>query len=161
MSFDESFWVAIAFVTVLGVFLYYRFPRKLLGMLDKAAADIEDNLTEAKNIRAEAERILDECTEKRRHTEEQVEKILENARTRAEKVVTDTRAAMQVHLARRTAEAERRIARAEEDLIKEIRKHTSEVAIHAAEHILSEDIHDDIDDEMIAENISALSKNLQ
>ena len=47
---DESFFVALAFVTVVGAFLYLKLPQRLLGGLDAESAKIADDLAQALSL---------------------------------------------------------------------------------------------------------------
>ena len=54
--FDESFFVAVSFFTVIGAFIYLKLPSKLMQALDEKSAEIARELDDAKALRAEAEK---------------------------------------------------------------------------------------------------------
>ncbi len=56
--FDESFFVALSFVTVIGAFLYLKLPQRLLSALDTKSAEIADALEQARKLREDAEALL-------------------------------------------------------------------------------------------------------
>ena len=56
--FDESFFVAVSFFTVIGAFIYLKLPSKLMQALDEKSAEIARELDDAKALRAEAEKVL-------------------------------------------------------------------------------------------------------
>ena len=56
--FDESFFVALAFATVVAAFLYLKLPQRLLAALDAKSAEIANELDEARRLREEAEALL-------------------------------------------------------------------------------------------------------
>ena len=53
--FDESFFVALAFATVIAAFLFLKLPQRLLAALDAKSAEIADELQQARKLREEAE----------------------------------------------------------------------------------------------------------
>ncbi len=46
--FDESFFVAVSFFTVIGAFIYLKLPSKLMQALDEKSAEIARELDDAK-----------------------------------------------------------------------------------------------------------------
>ena len=124
--FDESFFVALAFATVIAAFLYLKLPQRLLAALDAKSAEIANELDEARRLREEAEALLADYETRRKSAEQQAEEIVTEARETAQRLAEEARVAMQAQLERRTQQAENKIARAEEQLVGEVR-----AAIHA------------------------------
>ena len=60
--FDESFFVALAFATVVAAFLFLKLPQRLLAALDAKSAEIADELQQARKLREEADRASPLCT---------------------------------------------------------------------------------------------------
>ena len=56
--FDESFFVALAFATVIAAFIYLKLPQRLLAALDAKSAEIADELEQARKLREEAQALL-------------------------------------------------------------------------------------------------------
>ncbi|NBR51761.1 MAG: ATP F0F1 synthase subunit B, partial [Alphaproteobacteria bacterium] len=119
--FDESFFVAVSFFTVIGAFIYLKLPSKLMQALDEKSAEIARELDDAKALRAEAEKVLADYEEQRKQAEAQAEKIIAEAKNMAEKTAADARNAMKAAMERRSKQAEEKIARAQESLEKEVR----------------------------------------
>ena len=78
--FDESFFVALAFATVIAAFLYLKLPQRLLAALDAKSAEIADELDEARRLREEAEALLADYETRRKSAEQQAEEIVTEAR---------------------------------------------------------------------------------
>ena len=87
--FDESFFVAVSFFTVIGAFIYLKLPSKLMQALDEKSAEIAKELDDAKALRAEAEKVLADYEEQRKQAEAQAEKIIAEAKNMAEKTAAD------------------------------------------------------------------------
>ncbi len=47
--FDESFFVAVSFFTVIGAFIYLKLPSKLMQVLDEKSAEIAKELDDAQS----------------------------------------------------------------------------------------------------------------
>lgn len=138
MSFDESFFVALAFVIVIGAFVYLRLPQRLLAALDSRAAEIKAELDEARRLRKEAAQVLADYESRREQAEQQAAEIIADAKQAAQRTADEARTAMRAQLARRSAQAEQNIARAEAELVKQVRVAVVELAVAAATRLLAE-----------------------
>ena len=134
--FDESFFVALAFAAVIAAFLYLKLPQRLLAALDAKSAEIANELDEARRLREEAEALLADYEARRKSAKQQAEEIVTEARETAQRLAEEARVAMQVQLARRTQQAESKIARAEEQLVGEVRAAITRLAVDAAAHLI-------------------------
>ena len=159
--FDESFFVALAFVTVIGTFLYLRLPQRLLGALDEKSAQIADELADARKLREEAQALLADYEKRRKSAEKQAEEIVTEARETAQRLAEEARIAMQASLERRTQQAESKIARAEEQLVGEVRTAITRLAVDAAAHLIESGMSAQQANTLIEQNISELKDRLQ
>ena len=159
--FDESFFVALAFATVIAAFLYLKLPQRLLAALDTKSAEIAYELDEARRLREEAEALLADYETRRKSAEQQAEEIVTEARETAQRLAEEARVAMQVQLARRTQQAESKIARAEEQLVGEVRAAITRLAVDAAAHLIETGMSAQQANTLIEQNISELKDRLQ
>lgn len=160
MMFDESFFVAVSFFTVIGAFIYLKLPSKLMQALDEKAAEIAKELVDAKALREEAEKVLADYEDQRKQAEAQAEKIIADAKNMAEKTAAESRIAMQAAMERRSKQAEEKIARAQESLEKELRAGITALAVDAAAHLVATGMSDDTAQKLVDENIAQLSDRL-
>lgn len=158
--FDESFFVALSFVTVIAAFLYIGLPRKVMQSLDDKSAEIAAQLADAKALREEAEKVLADYESQRKQAEKQAEEIVAQAKQTAERTAIEAREAMQATLERRTQQAEGKIARAEEQLQKEVRAAITSLAIDAVAHLVSTGMSADTANKLVDANIADLGKSL-
>ncbi|MCH1486577.1 MAG: ATP F0F1 synthase subunit B [Alphaproteobacteria bacterium] len=158
--FDESFFVAAAFFTVIGAFIYLKLPSKLMQSLDEKSAQIAKELDDAKALRAEAEKVLADYEEQRKQAEAQAEQMIADAKASAERTAAEVRAAMQAAMERRTKQAEEKIARAQENLEKEVRAAITSLAVDAAAHLVSTGMTDEMAQKLIDGNIAELGERL-
>ena len=159
--FDESFFVALAFAAVIAAFLYLKLPQRLLAALDAKSAEIANELDEARRLREEAEALLADYETRRKSAEQQAEEIVTEARETAQRLAEEARVAMQVQLARRTQQAESKIARAEEQLVGEVRAAITRLAVDAAAHLIETGMSAQQANMLIEQNISELKDRLQ
>lgn len=158
--FDESFFVAAAFFTVIGAFIYLKLPSKLMQSLDEKSAQIAKELDDAKALRAEAEKVLADYEEQRKQAEAQAEQMIADAKASAERTAAEARAAMQVAMERRTKQAEEKIARAQENLEKEVRAAITSLAVDAAAHLVATGMTDEMAQKLVDGNIAELGERL-
>ena len=158
--FDESFFVAAAFFTVIGAFLYLKLPSKLMQSLDEKSNEIADELAQAKALRTEAEKVLADYEVQRKQAEKQAEEIVAQAKDTAERTAAEAREAMQAAMERRSKQAEEKIARAQENLEKEVRAAITALAVDAASHLVASGLTDDAAQKLIDDNIGELAERL-
>lgn len=143
MEHHESFfgnprtWIGLAF------FIFYAiFGRKLwaaiTGMLDRRAATIRSELSEASRLRTEAEAMLEDAQGQREQAVKDAQTMLDNARSQA----ADVAAAAQKEAAdtakRREKMALDRIAAAEKAAITEVQQAAADIASRAAEQVIAQ-----------------------
>jgi F-type H+-transporting ATPase subunit b len=135
---DTTFWVAVSFFLFIALILYLAVPRRIIAALDKRAADIKQELEEARRLREEAQSILADYQRKQRDAEKEGAEIVAMAEREARAYAEETRAAFEEMLKRRMAQADSKIARAESEAIAEVRNRAVDASIQAAELIIPE-----------------------
>jgi F-type H+-transporting ATPase subunit b len=158
---NESFFVALAFFTVMAAFVYIGLPRRLMKALDDKAAAIEDELNQAKALREEAAKVLADYEKQRKQAEKQAEEIISLARDTAQRTAEDAKLAMEAQMKRRAKQAELKIARSEEQLMKDVRAAITELAVDAAAHLVATGLTSDKAEELVDQNIAELPTRLQ
>ena len=159
--FDEYFFVALSFATVIGAFLYLRLPRRVLQSLDDKAAAIESELDEARKLREQAAQVLADYQTQAQQAEKQAEEIVTLARESAERTAAEAKVAMEAQMQRRAAQAELKIARSEEKLMKEVRTAIASLAIDAAAQLVADGLSAEKAKQLVDDSIDGLSDRLQ
>lgn len=136
MAFDSNFWVLVSFLLFVGLLAYFRVPAKVLAALDKRGADIDRELTEAKQLRQEAQNMLAAWRRRQKEAEDEREAILTQANRDAERLVADARAEMRRHADRQMAMAEARIRQSKLRAEAELRGMAVEAAVQAVRAVL-------------------------
>ena len=156
---DPTFWVAVAFVILLGIAFYFKVHKALIGKLDERAARIKAQLDEAQTLREEAQKTLADYQRKQRDATE-TERIIEHAKEESQRLREEAEKSLQHALARRREAAEEKIAQAEAAALKEVRNQAVDVAMAAAAKLLAEEVKPAQAKALIDESIEDLSKKL-
>ncbi|AXS39527.1 F0F1 ATP synthase subunit B [Breoghania sp. L-A4] len=153
---DATFFALVALILFFGVIVWAKVPGKITGALDSRADAIRDELDEARRLREEAQSLLADYQRKRQEAEGEAEAIIAEAKREAEILTAETNAALEEMIARRTKAAESKIAQAESQAIAEVRARAADVAVLAAEKILTAKVTDAAADKLIADGIAEI-----
>lgn len=137
---DPAFWVAVGFFIFVGIIVIMKLPAMITKSLDARAAGIAKELADAKTLREEAQALLASYQRRQREAEKETKDIVTQAKAEAERVATETRAALDEQLKRRTKMAEDKIAQAEANAVSEVRALAADIAVGAARRLMAEGI---------------------
>ncbi len=137
---DNSFFATVALVIFLGLMVVFGVPRIIGKMLDGKIRDIENDIAEAKRLRAEAAALLTEYEQKRLAAEKEAEGIVAAAREEATRLTAEAQVSLSELVARRTKAVEDKIAQAEAQAIAEVRARSADIAIEAARAVLTDEM---------------------
>jgi F-type H+-transporting ATPase subunit b len=134
---DAHFWVGAAFVIFLALLVMagvHKFAWKALG---DAGENVRAQLAEADELRAEAQRLLDNIKVEREAAEKHAAEILANAEEQAKRLQVEANAKLAEQIERRGQLAERRIATAEAQATADVKAAAADLAAQMAEDILT------------------------
>ena len=137
---NTDFAVTLGFIVFIGILLYYKVPAMVGGMLDKRADAIRSDLSEARKLRDEAQKLLASYEKKSREVAAQADRIVSQAKEEATRAAALAREEMRVTLARRLAAATDQIASAEQAAVREVRDSAVNMAVAMARDILAADM---------------------
>jgi F-type H+-transporting ATPase subunit b len=160
MFSEPEFWVAVAFVILMGVFAYFGVHRTVLRTLDHRSERIKAELDDARRLKEEAAKLLAEYEARRASAEREAEEIIANARADAERIAAEARTKMEDFVARRTKTAESKIALAEAQALADVRAAAADAAVAAASSILSQSVKGQLADELLAKGIAEVRAKL-
>ncbi len=160
MFLEAETWVAIAFVILMAVFVYFGIHRTLLQALDKRSERIKAELDDARRLKDEATKLLGEYKTKRASAEREAEEIISSAKAEAERIATEAKAKMEDFVVRRTKTAESKIALAEAQAIADVRAAAANAAVTAASAILSQSVKGSVADDLLARGIAEVKAKL-
>ena len=138
--FDAEFFVACAFVLFLGLLAYVGVHRTIAGALDARVNRVKAELAEAERLRAEAASLMASFETKRKQADADAAGIIAQARTEADMLARDAQVRIEEFIARRTRQANDKIAQAEAQATADVRSAAAEAAVQAATIVLSQDV---------------------
>jgi F-type H+-transporting ATPase subunit b len=160
MFYEPEFWVAVAFVILMGVFAYLGIHRTVLRTLDHRSERIKAELDDARRLKEEAAKLLAEYEARRASAEREAEDIIANARADAERIAAEAKTKIEDFVARRTKTAESKIALAEAQALADVRAAAADAAVAAASAILSQSVKGQMADELLAKGIAEVRAKL-
>jgi F-type H+-transporting ATPase subunit b len=91
---------------------------------------------------------------------EEARQMVEHAKVEAERHAAEARVALEESMNRRAELAEQRIARAEEEAMREVRQMAAALAVQAARRLIGETIDDQRADQMVEQSIQEVRDRL-
>ena len=160
MHFDTEFWETIAFFVFLGLLWYIGAHKKIIDALDKRSARISSDLSEAANLRREAEALLASFVSKKAEAEAEAKAIIAQAQTEAEIIAREAHERAAEFVRRRTKQAEEKIASAEAQATAQVRDAAADAATKAAEIVLKAQAKGAFGEELLDEGIADIKRLL-
>jgi F-type H+-transporting ATPase subunit b len=160
MMFGAEFFVLIGFIVFVCLLGYVGAYRMLLGALDKRGQAIADELGEAAKLRAEATALLEGFEKKKLQAEADAAAIVAEARVQAEVLAKEASERLADFVARRSKQAEAKIALAESQAAADVRAAAADFAAKAAEIVLRQETQGAAGAELAARDIAALKDRL-
>ena len=160
MFAEPEFWVAVAFVILMGIFAYFGIHRTVLTTLDHRSERIKAELDDARRLKEEAAKLLAEYKARHASAEREAQDIIESAKAEAERIASEAKTKMEDFVARRTKTAENKIAQAETQALADVRAAAADAAIAAASTILSQSVKGEVADDLLAKGIQDVRAKL-
>src|SRR5215472_1785154 len=133
---EPEFWVAVAFVILMGVFAYVGVHKKVLSALDHRGARIKAELDDARRLKDEAAKVLAEYQTRRASAEREAEEIVAGARAEAERIAAEAQA------------------------VADVRAAAADAAVTAASRLLSQTVKGQLADDLLAKGIAEVRQKL-
>ena len=160
MLAEPEFWVAVAFVILMGLFAYLGVHRKVLTTLDHRSDRIRAELDDARRLKEEAAKLLADYQARHAAAEREAQEIVAGAKAEAERIAAEAKVKLEDFVARRTKTAEGKIALAESQALADVRAAAANAAVSAASTILSQSVKGDIADDLLAKGIAEVRAKL-
>ncbi|MEH6726671.1 MAG: F0F1 ATP synthase subunit B [Hyphomicrobiales bacterium] len=158
--FDATFWALVGLILFLALIIYVKVPGKIAEGLDKRSNDIRTELEEARRLREEAQALLAEYQRKQREAEREAEDIIGQAQREAKAMAKEAKAKLEAYVTRRQKQAEDKISQAEAQAVQDVRTRSVDVAIQAAEAIITDKVSGKVADELIGKSIKDVAAKL-
>ena len=157
---DASFWALVSLIIFIGLIVYLKVPGMLAKSLDDRADKIRSELDEARRLREEAQQLLAEYQRKRKDAEKEASELIAAAEHEASGLVAEARQKTEEYVKRRTAMAEQKIALAEAEAVNEVRQSAIDIAVSAAEKLITEKADEKTVGELFESSVKELKERL-
>lgn len=154
-----EFWVAMAFLVVVGFVIWKGGPR-ILAALDKRGQDIKARLDEARKLREDAQAMLADYQRRQRDALKEAEEIVQHAREEAERMRIKAEEALEASLHRRERQAVERLAQAEAQAIADVRSAAADLAVAASARLMDDTLSDEDRQRLLDASIKGVSGHL-
>ena len=155
MYFDESAWVALGFVIFIAI-IWRKVGSALARLLDNRAQKIKDELSEAENLRNEAEAELKKFKALQDEAIEDAKRIVADAHVAADRIRHTAVEKAEESIKRREAQAKAKIAAAEAAVVIELRTKATSLAISASKEILASELDTELGASMIDKSLTQI-----
>ena len=131
MYFDETAWVAIAFVIFIAL-VWRKASKAITGILDSRSLLIENELKEAKSLKEEALEELRKSLQSQKNISDEAEQIIRDAQDAAKKIRDDANVSCSEIIKRREEQAKQKIMALETEAVNNIKKITGSIIIESS-----------------------------
>ena len=151
MSFDETAWVAIAFILFF-VLIWKKGKKSILSLLDERSSLIEKELNEAKSLKEEALEELRLALQNQKNVADEAENIIRDAKETAKKIQEEANLKSLEIIKRKEEQAKQKILTLEAESVKNIKEVTSRIVIESSKTYIKEKLDN-------KENVNLISKS--
>jgi len=151
MYFDETAWVAIAFILFF-ILIWKKGKQAILYILDERSSLIEKELNEAKSLKEEALEELRLALQNQKNVSDEAENLIKNAKETAKKIQEEANLKSLEMIKRKEEQAKQKILSLEAEAIKNIREITSSIVIESSKTYIKQKLDN-------KENINLISKS--
>ena len=151
MYFDETAWVAVAFIIFIAL-IWKKASNAIVSILDNRSLLIHNELNEAKSLKEEALEELRKSLQTQKQVSEEAENIIRDAKETAKKIQEEAYSKSSDLIKRKEEQAKQKIIALETDAIKNIKKITGNVIIESSKIYIEANIDK-------KENINLISKS--
>ena len=131
MYFDETGWVAVAFVIFIAL-VWRKASKAITEILDSRSLLIENELKEAKSLKEEALEELRKSLQSQKNISNEAEQIIKDAQDAAKKIREDANVSCSEIIKRREEQAKQKIMALETEAVNNIKKITGSIIIESS-----------------------------
>lgn len=159
LAHNPVFWITISFILVVGLIVKKIVPLAING-LDKRNAAIQDDISRAAALRAEAETILEQYHRKEQESLKEAEEIIQKANLEARRITKEAETAAETEVKKRTKLAMEKIEQAERAAMQEVQAKIIDVTIAATQSLLKNQLDKVAQEKLVDAAISDIQQKL-
>ena len=153
-----AFWILVTFGVLLIVLRKYAWG-PITSALDERENRIQDSMDQAERALAEAKKVQADNTKARREAEAEAQRVLREAREEAERLRGEEVEKTKAKIQEMQENAQAEIEREKQSALADLRREVADLAIQAAEKILSENLDDNRQRKLVDDFIDDLPRN--
>ena len=161
MTFDATFWVAVSFFIFFGALVYLKIPGKINDILANMITGIKKEIDESEKLRAETKNMLDEAQKKLNKVDEEINKILKQAKDDSERLVLEMNEKFHNSSEIKKNAAQQKIKQMKENAIKDIKNTSIKIAIESVKKIISTSVDKSKLDNLFDKNLKETKAELK
>ena len=160
MSFfgDPASWVLVAFVIFIILALVAKAPSMITKLLDSEINRIKNELDDARKLKEDANSLLADYERKVQNTKEEVEKILDQAKTTAKNHDESAKKKVEEYIKRAEQQSVEKIAQAEKMALSKVNQEIVSNSIEVAEKIVTENITEENSKKLFSQSVQQIKK---
>ena len=151
MYFDETAWVAIAFILFF-ILIWKKGKYAIFSLLDERSSLIEKELNEAKSLKEEALEELRLALQNQKNVSDEAEILIKDAKETAKKIQDEANLKSLEMIKRKEEQAKQKILSLEAEALKHINEITSRIVIESSKTYIKNKLDD-------KENLNLISKS--
>ncbi|MBL6840578.1 MAG: ATP F0F1 synthase subunit B [Pelagibacterales bacterium] len=151
-------WTLVAFIIFVAIAIYLKAPSMIGKLLDEQIERVKKELSDAIELKEEANALLAEYERKKEDAEKEAEIIIANAKERAKNYEQSALSKSEEIIKRQEAQSVEKINQAEIQAMSRIRKSIIEKSIDSAEKLVSEKISSKKSDQIFTDSLKDLDK---
>ena len=151
-------WTLVAFIIFVGIAIYLKVPSLVTKLLDEQIEKVKKELSDAIDLKEEANSLLAEYQRKKEAAEQEAIAIIGAAKERAKAYENSALIKSNEIIKRQEAQSIEKINQAEIQAISRISKTIIEQSIDSAEKLVSEKISSEKSDQIFADSLNDLDK---
>ena len=145
--------------TILNLLILFVFLRKFLfgrvkAVLEEREKLVREQIASAEASKTQAQALQDQYEQKLSGAREEAERIVSDAKVRAQKAYDEQMAQAQAEARRLQTEAEARIATQRQEMLRGVRQEVAQLAVLAASQVAGRDLDQEADRAMVKEFLS-------
>ena len=137
MNFDETAWVAIAFILFF-MLVWKKGKNATLSLLDERSSLIKKELNEAKSLKEEALEELRLALQNQKNVSDEAENIIKDAKETAKRIQEEANLKSLEMIKRKEQQAKQKILSLEAESLENIKEITSRVVIESSKNYIKE-----------------------
>ena len=159
MYFDETAWVAIAFLLFF-VLVWKKGKKAILSLLDERSLLIEKELNEAKSLKEEALEELRLALQNQKNVSDEAENLIKNAKETAKKIQEEANLKSIEMIKRKEEQAKQKINNAQVEALNNIKNISAELSVKSAKVYIQNELDAKIQKALYSDSKQKLKEKL-